>query len=47
MVWEEGRRKAPSYPMCARHGAFVRKHELTGGGQPIGDLEVEDLYGPW
>jgi hypothetical protein len=22
-------------------------HELIGGGQPISDLEVEVLYGPW
>ena len=37
----------PVLLVCARHGAFVRKHELIGGGQPISDLEVEVLYGPW
>jgi len=43
-----GRREAPHFFVVRqawRVCAFG--HELIGGGQPIGDLEVEVLYGPW
>ena len=29
MVWEDGGREAPSYPMCARHVVYL------GGGSPL------------